>query len=186
VYPAATVSADDLRMRHAAGPAQNDTPHYPIQFSQINRIQELTLNSRVRGSSPCRRTVLTWGLSLQVLFMCPFCPRAGSVLAGEIRPGRRKWPQLIRLAAHRGTGGRTMAAGQGDSNAPDSRITTRTGVASLLGQGRPALPLNLVTNWAKAATSRSSQSVSRSARRSRTALAATSRCCLPAAVRVST
>ena len=79
---------------------------------------------------------------------------------------------------------RTMAAGQGDSNAPDSRVTTRTRVSSLLGQGRPALPLNLMTSWAKAATSRSSQSVSRSARRSRTALAATSRCCLPAAVRV--
>lgn len=69
---------------------------------------------------------------------------------------------------------------------PELRCYIRDPDGRSLGQGRPVLSLNLVTSWAKAATSRSSQSVSRSARRSRTALAATSRCCLPAAVRVST
>ena len=53
------------------------------------------------------------------------------------------------------------------------------------GQRRLEPRLNRVTSSAKAAMSRSSQSASRSARRSRTACAAASRCCLPAAVRVS-
>jgi putative hydrolase of the HAD superfamily len=53
------------------------------------------------------------------------------------------------------------------------------------GQRRDDPALNRVTSRAKAAMSRSSQSVSRSARRSRTACAAASRCRRPAAVRVS-
>ena len=32
--------------------------------------------------------VPTWGSSLQVIFMCPFCPHVGSVFARESRPGR--------------------------------------------------------------------------------------------------
>jgi hypothetical protein len=49
-----------------------------------------TLNPRVRGSSPWRRTRPNLGFyHSRSFFMCPFCSRAGSVLARELRLGRR-------------------------------------------------------------------------------------------------
>ena len=69
-------------------PAQNDTSrHYLIQFSQINRMQELTLNPRVRDSSPWRRTRTDLGFyRFRSFFMCRFVPMlAPCSLASEDR-----------------------------------------------------------------------------------------------------
>jgi hypothetical protein len=56
--------------------------HFLIHLREINRTEERTLNQRVGGSSPSRRTVSDLGLCRsQVIFSCPICPRAGSVLA---------------------------------------------------------------------------------------------------------
>jgi hypothetical protein len=64
-------------------PVLNGTSRqYLAQFKKVNRIQELTLNQRVRGSSPSWRTRSDLGLCrFQVIFLCPICPFAGSVLA---------------------------------------------------------------------------------------------------------
>ena len=53
------------------------------------RTEQRTLNPRVRGSSPWRRTRSDLGFChSRSFFMCPFCPHAGSVVAENlIRPG---------------------------------------------------------------------------------------------------
>src|ERR1700728_1007785 len=56
-------STRHFRPAISAAPALNGTSwHYLIQFKKINRIQELTLNPRVRGSSPWPRTGSDLGL----------------------------------------------------------------------------------------------------------------------------
>jgi hypothetical protein len=52
--------------------------------------EQRTLNPRVRGSSPWRRTRSDLGLyRFQVIFLCPICPVAGSVLARVFFRGPR-------------------------------------------------------------------------------------------------
>ena len=59
------------------------------QFREKNRIEKRTLNPRVRGSSPWRRTRFDLGFYCsRSFFMCPFCPHVGSVFAREFGPGR--------------------------------------------------------------------------------------------------
>ena len=51
--------------------------------------EQRTLNPRVRGSSPWRRTRTDLGfLRSRSFFRCPICPHVGSVLAPESGPGR--------------------------------------------------------------------------------------------------
>src|SRR6202034_1277839 len=53
--------------------------------------EQRTLNPRVRGSSPWRRTRPDLGfLHSRSFFACPVCPRAGSMLAREIGPRHRR------------------------------------------------------------------------------------------------
>jgi hypothetical protein len=52
--------------------------HCPIRFIKINRIQERTLNPRVRGSSPWQRTRYDLGFYSRLFFIRPFCPRGCS------------------------------------------------------------------------------------------------------------
>jgi NADPH:quinone reductase-like Zn-dependent oxidoreductase len=58
--------------------------HFCDSSFQKSISEQRTLNPRVRGSSPWRRTRTDLGFIAPGLFMCPFCPRAGSVLAREI------------------------------------------------------------------------------------------------------
>ena len=49
--------------------------HFLIHFKAINRTEQRTLNPRVRGSSPWRRTRDDLGLyQPRVFFLCPVCP----------------------------------------------------------------------------------------------------------------
>jgi hypothetical protein len=67
------------------------------QYRKKNRMQERTLNPRVRGSSPWRRTRSDLGLyRSRPFFMCPVCPHGGSVFARESRP--RSWRACPNLA----------------------------------------------------------------------------------------
>src|SRR2546430_6832236 len=60
--------------------------------------EQRTLNPRVRGSSPWRRTRDDLGFHLsRSIFMCPVCPHVGSMFARELGPGRgglcQIWPE---------------------------------------------------------------------------------------------
>jgi hypothetical protein len=59
--------------------------------------EQRTLNPRVRGSSPWRRTRTDLGLyRSRLFFMCPFCPHVRSAFARESRPGSRRACQNCR------------------------------------------------------------------------------------------
>jgi hypothetical protein len=64
--------------------------------------EQRTLNPRVRGSSPWRRTRTDLGFHhSRSFFMCPVCPHVGSMFARELGPGRGGLVQSgrIRIAA---------------------------------------------------------------------------------------
>ena len=68
--------------------------------------EQRTLNPRVRGSSPWRRTRTDLGFCRsRSFFMCPFCPRGGSVFARKSGPGRhglvKKRPRSGRAGCRR-------------------------------------------------------------------------------------
>jgi hypothetical protein len=69
----------------------------------LSPLNHATLNPRVRGSSPWRRTRTDLGFSsIQVIFMCPFCPHVGSMFARELGPGRGGLVQSGRIRARAG------------------------------------------------------------------------------------
>ena len=74
-------------IRHAPAIAATITAFPDAPLAQL--AEQRTLNPRVRGSSPWRRTRTDLGFYRSgSFFMCPFCPHVGSVLARESRPGR--------------------------------------------------------------------------------------------------
>src|SRR6516225_2039292 len=71
---------------------QFGTPWYFAALSGTVKLAEhWTLNPRVRGSSPWRRTRSDLGFHRSRSFlMCPICPHAGSVLAREFSGSPRR------------------------------------------------------------------------------------------------
>jgi hypothetical protein len=71
--------------------------------SALGALGQTTLNPRVRGSSPWRRTRIDLGFCrFRSFFMCPFCPHVGSALARELRPGRGRFVNLAGSWPRRG------------------------------------------------------------------------------------
>ncbi len=94
----ATVSAGTRRQQVLSGAAQSGTSwHVPAladtgKYDRAGKLTEQrTLNPRVRGSSPWRRTRTDLGIyKNQVIFSCPFCPHVCSMFArahGPSNPG---------------------------------------------------------------------------------------------------
>jgi hypothetical protein len=80
---AGTRSAADSRPSAQTGTSR----HYLVLTREINRTQQRTLNPRVRGSSPWRRTRIDLGFyRSRLFFTCPICLHVCSMFARAHRP----------------------------------------------------------------------------------------------------
>ena len=97
------VAAGTRRDRILRGTAYSGTSRHVLALVGTGKlVEQQTLNLRVRGSSPWRRTHSDLGFyRSRLFFMCPVCPHVGSVLARVSGPGRGKLVQSGRIGALR-------------------------------------------------------------------------------------
>jgi hypothetical protein len=115
------------------------------QFKEHKRTEKRTLNPRVRGSSPWRRTRFDLGFyHPRAFFMCPFCPRVCSRedRAADSRAGR------LPAAPSRTADGRRSARDQGRLTSRASAMPATSGLGRRVEPaGRRAVKPVTSTEW---------------------------------------
>src|ERR1700689_1980350 len=77
--------------------------HSVLQAPLAQLAEQRTLNPRVRGSSPWRRTRADLGVyHFRAIFICPICPYVRSTFARESRSGRGGLVETGRNRPHPG------------------------------------------------------------------------------------